>query len=332
MSTTTTLETALEAAAALVSRSQRVAIFSHINPDGDSIGVCLGLYRALRQIGCEACVALSDPVPVMYQYLADVDAVLNYLPDEPFDLFFVADCGDIGRIGRIYEENRHRFATTPILNMDHHDSNTYFGTVNYVDPTAASSSELAYYLLQRLGVDIDPEIATDLLTGIVNDTASFQHSNTDPRVLRVAAELRARRGNLEQVAFEMFRAKPFSTAKLWGLILSTLQLDSVRGIVWAYMTPDMAAKAGATSDASEGVVDYMSGIREAHMAAFLKEREPGTVRVSLRSRGIDVSRICQAFGGGGHIRAAGCTFYGSLTEAREAITRVFDELCGSTDC
>lgn len=327
MSPSYSVKAGLKDAVELVSRSQRVAIFSHVNPDGDSVGVALGLYRGLLALGCEACVALSDPVPILYQYLADIEAVLADLPDHPFDLFFVADCGDIDRIGRLYTENRERFERTPVLNLDHHDSNTMFGTVNYVDVTAASSSELAYYLLQKLEVDIDPEIATDLLTGIVNDTASFQHSNTDSRVLQVAADLRARRGNLEQVAFEMFRAKPLSTARLWGAILSTLKQDPSRGIVWAYMTERMAEETEAASDESEGIVDYMSGIREARMAVFLKEREPGVIRASLRSRGVDVSQICRALGGGGHIRAAGCTIRGSLAAAEKCLTRAYDELC-----
>ncbi len=178
-----------------------------------------------------------------------------------------------------------------------------------------------------VGAEIDGKTATNLLTGIINDTGSFQHSNTDANVLQIASELRNRGADLELAAFEMFRAKPLSTAKLWGLILSTLHLDAERQIAWAYMTPEMAQKAGATTDESEGLVDYMSGIREAKLAAFLKEKEPGNVRVSLRSHGIDCSRICSAFGGGGHIRAAGATINATIAEAEAMITQVFDELC-----
>lgn len=317
----------IDAAADLVRRSQTIAIVSHINPDGDSIGVGLGLRRGLASLGARAVFAISDPVPELFEYLPDVETILHDLPDWDYDLMLVADCGDIDRAGRIYLENRDLFARTPILNLDHHDSNTCFGTVNFVDVTAASSSELAFRLLERLGAQIDAETATDLLTGIINDTGSFQHSNTDVKVLRIAAELRKHGADLELAAFEMFRAKPLSTAKLWGFILSTLHLDPRRGIVWAHMTPEMAREAGAESDESEGLVDYMSGIREAGVAAFLKEKEPGNVRVSLRSHGIDVSRICSAFGGGGHIRAAGCSIHAPIPEAEKMITQVFDELC-----
>ncbi|HZT96127.1 MAG TPA: bifunctional oligoribonuclease/PAP phosphatase NrnA [Chloroflexota bacterium] len=316
----------VQAAADLVRRSPSIAIFSHVNPDGDSIGVGLGLQRGLRGAGHEACFAISDPVPQIFEYLPDVDSIATDLPDKRFDLMLVADCGDIQRIGRLYDENESRFQSTPILNLDHHDSNTMFGTVNYVDVTAASSSELAFKLLEELPTAIDAATATHFLTGIINDTGSFQHSNTDARVLQIAGALRHYGGDLEQSAYEMFRAKPLSTAKLWGLILSTLHLDESRGIVWAFMTPDMAREAAAATDESEGVVDYMSGIREAAIAAFLKEREPGVVRVSLRSHGLDVSKICSAFGGGGHIRAAGCTIHGTLREAQQQVTQVFDEL------
>jgi phosphoesterase RecJ-like protein len=317
----------LEAAATLVKRSKKIAIFSHVNPDGDSIGVGLGLRRALETLGHEVDFIISDPVPELFEYLEDLDKIKFELPEIWYDLMLVADCGDIHRVGRVYHDNEARFLATPILNIDHHDSNTCFGFVNFVDINAASSSELAFRLLERLGATIDAAAATDLLTGIINDTGSFQHSNTDDKVLAIASELRKRGANLELAAFEMFRAKPLSTAKLWGLILSTLHFDERRKIAWAYMTPEMAAKAGAATDESEGLVDYMSGIREADLAAFLKEKEPGNVRLSLRSHGLDCSRICSAFGGGGHIRAAGATFFGSIPEAETQITQVFDELC-----
>lgn len=317
----------LEEAADLVARARKVAIFSHVNPDGDSIGVGLGLKRGLEGLGKQADFVISDPVPEVFEYLPGVDTIRYELPSGQFDLMLVADCGDIHRVGQIYHDNEERFLATKILNLDHHDSNTCFGLVNYVDVTAASSSELAFRLLDTLGAVIDADTATNLLTGIINDTGSFQHSNTDAKVLTIAAELRKRGADLELAAFEMFRAKPLSTAKLWGLILSTLQLDERRKIAWAYMTPEMAEQAGATTDESEGLVDYMSGIREADLAAFLKEKEPGNVRVSLRSHGIDCSRICGEFGGGGHLRAAGATINATIAEARQMITAVFDEQC-----
>jgi bifunctional oligoribonuclease and PAP phosphatase NrnA len=317
----------LVAAAELVDRSQKIAIFSHVNPDGDSIGVGLGLKRGLTTLDREVDFVISDPVPEMFQYLPDWETIKYELPRSHYDLMLVADCGDIHRVGKIYHDNEERFLATPILNLDHHDSNTRFGHVNYVDENAASSSELAFRLLELLGAAIDKHTATDLLTGILNDTGSFQHSNTDDKVLQIASELRRRGADLELAASEMFRAKKLSTAKLWALILSTLHLDVKRRIVWAHMTPEMLKKAGATSDESEGVVDEMSGIREAKLAAFLKEKDVGTVRVSLRSHGIDCSRICAAFGGGGHIRASGATINANIADAERLITEVFDELC-----
>ena len=146
-------------------------------------------------------------------------------------------------------------------------------------------------------------------------------------MLRIAADLRKHGADLELGGFRDVRAKPLSTAKLWGLILSTLHIDADRGIVWAHMSPAMAVEAAASSDESEGLVDYMSGIREAQLAAFLKEKDQGAIRVSLRSHGIDCSRICAAFGGGGHIRAAGATIHGSIPEAERMITQVFDGGC-----
>ncbi len=141
----------LEAAADLIRRSNRIAIFSHVNPDGDSIGVGLGLRRGLMSCGHEVDFVISDPVPEVFQYLPDVEDIKFHLPSARYDLMLVADCGDIHRVGRIYHDNEERFLATPILNLDHHDSNTCFGYVNYVDVDAASSSELAFRLLGWLG-------------------------------------------------------------------------------------------------------------------------------------------------------------------------------------
>src|SRR5581483_5175280 len=190
----------LEAAANLIRESNRIAIFSHVNPDGDSIGVGLGLKRGLESLGKEAHFVISDPVPEVFEYLPGIETVRDELPAGGFDLMLVADCGDIHRVGRIYHDNEERFLATKILNLDHHDSNTLFGNVNYVNVDAASSSELAFRLLDLLKAEIDGETATSLLTGIINDTGSFQHSNTDADVLQIASELRRRGADLELAA------------------------------------------------------------------------------------------------------------------------------------
>jgi phosphoesterase RecJ-like protein len=191
--------------------------------------------------------------------------------------------------------------------------------------------------VERLNVAIDAVIATQLLNGIVHGTRSFQHPYTNAKAEQIASQLHRAGANLEPASSGMFRAKRTNPFKLWGLILGTLHLDTERRIVWAHMTRDMADEAGAAAGDSEGVVEDMAGIREADLAGFLEECEPGNVHVSLRScgsdvrsaeikPGIDCTRICRAFGGGGDFVAAGATIDGTIDDAERMITEVFDEL------
>jgi phosphoesterase RecJ-like protein len=211
--------------------------------------------------------------------------------------------------------------------VDHHRTNPLFGTVNLVDGAASSTSELVYRLLQEMGAPIDAETATALLFGVVGDTGSFRNGATTPGSLQTAAELVRLGGEIQRIAYALFEAKRFAAARLWGLVVSSIQLDGGRRIVYGFVTQEMLHREGATSDETEGIVEYLRGIEEARIAALLKENEGGDVRVSLRSGAdVDVSLIAKALGGGGHQQAAGCTLPGPLPAARAAIDAAYDTL------
>jgi bifunctional oligoribonuclease and PAP phosphatase NrnA len=317
----------LEAAADVLRGADHVAVIAHVNPDADAIGSVLGLTQGLRSLGKDAVGVLSDPVPEYAQFLTGADEIASELPGDGLDLIVSADAADIERIGRLYEDNRERFASIPILNIDHHRTNPLFGALNHVDPHASSTSELMYRLLETMGAPIAPHTATALLFGISGDTGSFQNGATTPGALHTAAQLVALGADHQKVAFQLFESKRFVGARLWGRIISTIELDPIRHIVFGCLSQEMLREEGATVDETEGVAEYLRGVQEATVVVLMKETPEGEMRISMRSRPeVDVSAIATALNGGGHRQAAGCTVPGPSSRARALIIETFDSL------
>lgn len=312
-------------AARLIRQAGRVAVMAHVNPDADAIGSIVGLAHGIRSLGKDAVAALSDPVPDYARFLTGTEAIVSTLPQEHFDLFVLADSAGIDRVGDLYLQDSARFESVPTVNVDHHRTNPLFGTVNLVDPAASSTSEICYRLLRVLDAPIDTGTATALLFGIVGDTGSFRNGATTPGALETAARLVELGADSQRIAFHLFECKTFAAARLWGRVLSTIELDAERGIVFASISQQMLAEEGATVDETEGIAEYLRGVAEAEVVMLLKETPDGEVRVSMRSRPqIDVSAIAKELGGGGHRQAAGCTVPGPFAKAEAILVETFD--------
>ncbi len=317
----------LDTAADVLLGAERIVVVSHVNPDADAIGSTLGLVQGLRILGKQVVAALSDPIPDYARFLTGADDIASELPSEDVDLIVSADAADIERIGRLYEENRDRFESTPILNIDHHRTNPMFGTVNHVDPRASSTSELMFRVLTALGAPMDPGTATALLFGIFGDTGSFQNGATTPGALITAAHLVELGADNQRVSFQLFECKRFAGARLWGRIVSTIELDAERHSVFGYLSQEMLRAEGAKVDETEGVAEYLRGVQEGTVVVLMKETPEGEMRISMRSRPeVDVSAIATALGGGGHRQAAGCTIPGPYQAAKDVIIETYDRL------
>jgi phosphoesterase RecJ-like protein len=316
----------LSDASALIRGAQRPVVMAHVNPDADAIGSVLGLVDGFRALGKEAIGVLEDPVPEYAGFLAGAGDIRSSLDGLQPDLLVLADSAGIDRVGALYSDNLALFERLPVLNIDHHRTNPLFGTVNYVDPVASSTSELSYRLLTDLGAPIAPDTATALLFGIEGDTGSFRNGATTPGALSTAAALLALGADTQRVAFQLFERKTFAAARLWGRIISTIELDRGRQIVFATMTQAMVRAEGASVDETEGVAEYLRGVEEAEVVMLLKETEDGEIRVSMRSRpAVDVSAIATSLGGGGHRQAAGCTLPGPPGRAKMLLVETFDK-------
>ncbi|MPY96103.1 MAG: bifunctional oligoribonuclease/PAP phosphatase NrnA [Acidimicrobiia bacterium] len=312
-------------AVAVLRSAGEVVVGCHVDPDGDALGSLLGLAGALRRGGTRvwATWGAEDPkAPPIYGFLEGLETVVPpaEVPERP-DVFVAVDCGDPSRLGTLAG---HFAAAATTVNLDHHRSNPGFGTVNLVDPGAASSAELVYQLVRRMGATPDPAEATALYTGIVTDTGRFQYSSTSPTTLRVAADLREIGVDHERVATEIFESGSLAYLHVVGVVLSRARVED--GLVWSWLdTADLDA-AGLSIDEAEGLIDAIRPVKESRFALLLKQRaEGGGYKGSLRSRGeVDVAQIAQALGGGGHRRAAGFTFDGAPDEAARAVLKLAD--------
>lgn len=231
---------------------------------------------------------------------------------EEFDLIVTVDAGDIIQMRELYEENREMFETIPILNIDHHASNSKFGTVNFVDIDSSSTTQALIKIIDALNDTgseiIDPDIATLLLTGLITDTGSFQHSNTTPAAFEVASRLLDLGAAQQEIIKKIYKTKSLSTLKLWGRVLSKIEYDEANRLVWSTITNEDLLETNSTTEEANGIIDeLMSNAPGAELILLLKQKGDDLVSGSVRTNSdeVDGSAFAALFGGGGHVRAAG---------------------------
>lgn len=231
--------------------------------------------------------------------------------DPKYDLIVVVDTADLALLGSVYRDHVDLFADVPVLNIDHHISNTQFGQLQLIDPTCASATEVLYqWFMQEPSMRerITPDMATLLLTGLITDTRSFQNPNTTPKSLEVAAELLEKGARQQEIIQHIYKTKPLSTLKIWGRALNRIQMDPSARIVWSAISKEDLQEMEATSKETHGILDELiSTIPDADVHVLFTELEEGGLKASMRSTAaVDVSQLAgRAYGGGGHARAAG---------------------------
>ena len=239
-----------------------------------------------------------------------------------YDLIITLDAPSLEMLGATYANQPTLFSEVPIINIDHHASNRYFGAVNLVDLTATSTGEILVGLAEALNVEFDADIATCLLTGIISDTGSFQHANTTPKSLTVAAQMVGFGARQQDIIKHLFKTKPLTSLRLWGKILSSIQYDPNLKVVWAGVDLATISEVRATSEDIGGLIDeLLTSVPGAEVVFLLSERLPRVISGSLRTaRGVDASAIAALMGGGGHPGAAGFKLMdASLPEATNIV-------------
>jgi len=313
--------------------ARRVLTVCHRDPESDALGSALGLALIVERLGGAATPVCADPVPPLYHFLPGMDRFRTApQPDGDYDLIVVSDCGDLERIGGVLEQNAALFSAVPIVNIDHHKSNTGFGAVDWIDADAAATCEMVTLLAARLDVPLDTGdgmLAAALMSGVVIDTANFQHPNTTPRTLRVASELRAAGAPLSDIARRLYRTKPNAQLQLFGRVLGRLSSAVDGRLVWSTIEPDDMAVTGSPPAYSEGLIDLLAQSETADVAIIFKDLG-STTRISVRTRdgGVDATVLTGTFGGGGHARAAGATIERPAAEARPLVLAEAERLVG----
>lgn len=302
----------------LIGNAKRAAIAGHENPDGDCAGSCLALYNYLKEAypGLETDVYL-EKLPASYSFLAGSEEIKGVAGTEPYDLFFALDSGDRDRIGIAGE----LFDTASLkVCVDHHISNVGFADVNIIVPSASSTSELIYELIEQDGGVFTHDISEALYLGIIQDTGVFQYSCTGPRTMEIAGNLIRKGIDFTKIIEETFFQKTFIQNRLLGEALASCELTEDGKSVYSVTSLDQLAKYNADSSDLDGIVSQLRETKGVDLAIFLYEKEPGSYKVSMRSSdAVDVSAIALKLGGGGHKKAAGCSAFGTSREIIENI-------------
>ncbi len=307
-----------------INGSNYFVVTSHISPDGDNIGSTLSMYYALNKLGKNVFYVLDDNPPLNLRFLLKD---INILRSEEFKLedysIISLDCGDKKRICLSDEIINN---SKKLICIDHHASNDHYGDFNYIDIDASSTCELVYNFLKRFSEVnnlniIDEKIATCLYTGLVTDTGNFAYANTHPSSFEMAKDLLLTGAKKEEIIQNVFQSNPYNYYKLLGEALNTLEIvdNKVSSIM---ITKEMLKRNVISFNDVDGITSYTRDIEGVEVGILLKEKKQNEVKVSLRSKNyVNVSKIAKTFNGGGHIRAAGCTIYDSIENAKEKVLK-----------
>jgi bifunctional oligoribonuclease and PAP phosphatase NrnA len=304
---------------------QRFVLSSHSRPDGDSIGSQLAMVYALRALGKEAIAVNADPAPPPLMQFPGVPEIrIAPTVNGEFDAAIIMECSDLARTGVSGLDRSF------VINIDHHPGNTGFGQLMWFDSSAAACGEMVFDLVKALGVPLSREIATHVYLAILTDTGSFHYSSISPRTFEICRETIEAGVDPVLVARNVYDSNSMGRLKLFGAVLSAMQIDGTGRIAIVYLDHEMAREAGGTYEDTEGLINLPLTVKEIEAVVFFKQTEGEQYRVSLRSKGdIDVGGVAKSFGGGGHKNAAGCTVSGAIDALQKLfIAKIEDAIDG----
>ena len=289
--------------------SHTICVVGHVRPDGDCVGSQLGLTLALQAEGKNVHCWNQDPIPEKYRFLDRAGLIQPPRRGLKFDCVIAADCASFERLGQAGPFIARR---KPLINIDHHESNTRYGDLNWVSPRDPSTGELIYRLLKIARWPVTPRIADCLFTAVSTDTGSFQYPSTRPGTFHVGGELVTRGADLAKICGEVYESFPLSRARLLKHVYSRFKLTHDNRIAYFWLKKADLARTGAESNDTEGLIDHIRAIEPVVVACVFEEIEPELTRISLRSKrgDVNVSDIAGQFGGGGHPAAAGARIPG----------------------
>jgi phosphoesterase RecJ-like protein len=307
---------------------RRFVLSSHSRPDGDSIGSQLAMAYALRALGKEAHIVNADAAPgplLAFPGVAEIEIAERVAG--MYDAAIIMECGDLARTGVT------GFEQSFVINIDHHPGNSAYGQINWFDASAAACGEMVFDLIRALGAPLSIEIATHIYLAILTDTGSFHYSSISPRTFDICRETLEAGVDPVLVARNVYDSSNMGRLKLFGAVLSAMQIDSTGRIAIIYLNHEMARAAGGTYEDTEGLINLPLTVKEIQAVVFFKQIAADQYRVSMRSKGdIDIGGVAKEFDGGGHKNAAGCTVTGAIETLQKMFLEKIDRAIEWTAC
>jgi phosphoesterase RecJ-like protein len=315
---TATTKTALSQICDAIHSRRRFLISSHARPDGDSIGSQLAMMYALEALGKDVRVVNADPAPGHYGEFPGLERIeiTRSVPETDAEALMVMESGDLARTGVSGLEGRFT------INIDHHQGNTKYADINWIDESAAACGEMVFDLIEALGVPLTIEIATHVYLAILTDTGSFHYSNITPKTFDICRRLVAAGVNPATMARRVFDQNSFGKLKLIGALLDEMDLLDNGRLAAMYLNDEILNATGTTYNDTEGLINLPLTAREIRAVVFFKLGADGDTHVSMRSKyDVDVRAIAARHGGGGHKNAAGFKLKGPLAAVRDGVIK-----------
>lgn len=300
-----------------------VLLFPHINIDGDALGACVALCEALQNAGKRAAILVEDEVPEYVGFLdrgycsRDFDVIKN--PD-------ICMCVDCSETKRFPGRTEIFFKGRTTICIDHHVTSEPFADYNYIDGGAAATCELVYKLIKAMELDITPQMAEAIYTGISTDTGGFRYSNTTNETHLIAAALMELGIDHNKINVQLYQNTRLEKLRITIKALENMLIFADGKAAMSYVSQQMLDDVGISMEDAEGIIDLLRNIMGVEIAAIAKEREQNLIKVSMRAKTDgNVAEIAAKFGGGGHIKAAGCTLHTDLETACSRIKEAIEE-------
>jgi phosphoesterase RecJ-like protein len=309
----------------LIRKSENILIASHENPDGDALGSTLSLGLGLSKIGKKVVYYNKDGVPEMLEFLPHSESVESSLDSiaGPFDIVFAVDCTSTSRAGTEFEQYAESEKCKNVVVIDHHQTTGSDADFHLLDEHASSTGILIYKILKALEIELDKDIAENIYTTIISDTGSFSYSNTNSDTLRIAADLVDLGVEPSRISESLYETEPLRKIELLKLVMPTFEISEDETIASLYVDKHMYSETGTTRQDTEGLVNIPRSIKGVDVALFFRQEgseQELEWKVSLRSKGrVNVAKIAEGFGGGGHERAAGCSVKGTISEVKTRV-------------
>ena len=305
----------LNETANILENADKILLLSHSHPDGDTLGSASALARALISKGKKVRVECSDPIPKDFSFMFEGLEFGNFEPE----LIAAIDIADTKLLGR---DSEGKYSGKIGLCIDHHGSNILYADKVYLEPDSASTAEIIYLLLQKMNVEITPQIASCLFTGVTTDTGCFRFSNTTVRTFEIAAALAKLGADTYNIIQVFFETKTKTYAALERLALDSMRFYFSDRCAVICVTQDMYKRSGSDESETDRLANLPRQIEGVLVGVTMRELKDGSFKASVRTHGdIDASAICQRLGGGGHMGAAGCTLYGSKQQAVNSLLK-----------